>query len=141
MIWIINQIAVEIGGAARLFRVNQHRVINPQMRQSGEKSDKQIAPIEDGIELFVRPLLIPDARLKKSPGIAEPPVGRPTVTDVSLEDVTTFCAQIPQVFVAGENNALRFGQGVPPGRTTCDLPNSLRQIVIIQWRRVRIESG
>ena len=141
MIWIVHEIAVEIGRAARFFCVNQDRVINPQVRQSGKKRHEQVAAIQDGIELFAGPFLIPDAGFKNSPGIAQPPIGGPTITDISLQDVATFRAQLAKVCVAGENNTLILRQSVSPGRATRYLTNSLRQVEVIQRRRMWIKTG
>src|SRR5205814_10317354 len=92
-------------------------------------------------ELFVRSFLISDTGFKNCPSIAQPPIGWPTVTDISLHDVATFRAQFAKVCVAGENNTLILGQGVAPGRAARDLPDSFRQVLIIQRRRMRIKTG
>src|SRR5207244_6789532 len=102
---------------------------------------EQVVAIHDSIELFAGPFLIPDAGLKNSPGIAQPPIGRPTETDISLHDVATFHAQLTKVCVAGENNTLVLRQCVAPGRETRYLTNSVRQVAIIQRRRVPIKTG
>ena len=47
MIWVVNEVTVQISWVAGLFRVDQHSVINPQVWQSGEKSDEQIAALKD----------------------------------------------------------------------------------------------
>src|SRR4030095_174840 len=141
MIWIVHEIAVEIGRAARFFCVNQDRVINPQVRQGGKKRHEQVAAIQDGIELFVGCLLIPDGGCHNSPGNAPPPLGGPTVTDIPLQDVATFHAQLAKVCVAGENNTLILRQSVSPGRATRYLTNSVRQVEGLSRARMWVKKG
>src|SRR5207249_9109112 len=61
MIWIVNKVAINPRWA-RFPCIKKNGVINPQVRQSGEKTNEQIAAIQNGTKFFVRSFLIPGAR-------------------------------------------------------------------------------
>src|SRR5690349_8133117 len=73
--------------------------------------------------------------------IPAPPIGRPAVTDVTLHHISPLHAHFPKVFVPGENDPLILGKRVMPSGATRDLPDSVRQILVVRRRRMRIKAG
>src|SRR6266699_5278637 len=85
MIGIISDIALDSAARRERFSfVDQNRVIDPETRVSGKKTNEQLAARQSSIQIRVRFILVLGVMLKNHPEVAESKINRPTKTDVFL---------------------------------------------------------
>src|SRR5713226_10105781 len=117
MVWVVNEITFDFVSWRSWFsRVDQHRVIDAQLRIGGEITDEEIAPGKGGIQMGVSFLLIFRTMLKKHAEIAGPKISGEPAADVFLEHVRARFAHLAQICIAGKNHALILWQCLVQGR-------------------------
>src|SRR5260370_22225906 len=104
-----------------------------------EIGDEEFATGECFLELFVRFLLIIFAVQIKHARIAEPQIGDPAKSDVSLHEPGLRLTYFAQIAITGNDDPFFRRQWIVPWRLARDRANALMKLALIQGRRFRIE--
>src|ERR1051326_3875522 len=111
MVGVVNEICLGSGvRRKRLSLINQDGVIDGEMGESSNKTNKQLPARQSCIQMSVSLLLIAGTLQENHANVADSKIDRPALAYTYLDDFAAPLTHFPEIFISRKNDPLIWGE-------------------------------